>query len=102
MCQIIVCVMKNYDMFLFNKHLVWPELTQVVWKLWKLIDVFTCVAAVRDAKAEVKVKVLEKTALKVMPLNHSKAVNGTVTNRKLHTKIKKQNSLLAAFHPVSK
>lgn len=68
------------------------ELTEVVWKLWKLVNVFTCVAAVRNAKAKVKVKVLEKTPLEVMPLNHTKAVNGPVAHCELHTEVWKQKA----------
>lgn len=61
------------------------ELTEVVWKLWKLINVFTCVAAVGNAKTKVKVKVLEQASLEVVPLNHTKAVNGSVAHCELHT-----------------
>lgn len=68
------------------------ELTEVVWKLWKLINVFTCVAAVRNAKAKVKVKVLEKAPLEVMSLNHTKAVNGPVAHCELHTEVWKQKA----------
>lgn len=64
------------------------KLTEVVWKLWKLINVFTCVAAVRNAKAEVKVKIFKKASLEVMPLNHTKAVNGPITHCELHTAMK--------------
>ncbi len=63
------------------------KLTEVVWKLWKLINVFTCVAAVGNAKPKVKVKVLEKATLEVMPLNHTKAVNGPVAHCELHTEV---------------
>lgn len=61
------------------------ELTKVVWKLWKLINVFACVAAVGNAKAKVEVEILEKAPLEVMPLNHTKAVNWPVTHCELHT-----------------
>lgn len=61
------------------------ELTEVIRELWELINVFARVAAVGNAKAKVKVKVLEKASLEVMPLNHTKAVNGPVTNCELHT-----------------
>lgn len=60
------------------------KLTEVIWKLWKLINVFTCVAAVRYAKAKVKVKVFKKSSLEVMPLDHPEAVDGLVAHGELH------------------
>lgn len=66
------------------------ELTEIIWKLWKLINVFTCVAAVRYAKTKVEVKVFEKASLEVMPLNHPKTVNWPVPHCELHAVVKKQ------------
>lgn len=66
------------------------ELTEVVWKLWELINVFTGVAAVGDAKTEVKVKVLEEASLEVMPLDHTEAVNGPIAHRELHTEVQRR------------
>lgn len=68
------------------------QLTEIVWKLWKLINVFTCVAAVGNAKTKVKVKVLEKTSLEVVSLNHTKAVNGSVAHCELHTEVYKEKT----------
>lgn len=65
-------------------------LTEVVWKLRELINVFACVAAVGNAEAEVKVEVLEQAPLEVMPLDHSKAVNGPIAHRELHPEFQTQ------------
>lgn len=58
---------------------------------------FTCVAAVRNAKAKVKVKVLEKAPLEVMPLNHTEAVNGLVAHCELDTAIWKKRDKIDSF-----
>lgn len=45
---------------------------------------FTRVAAVRYAKAKVKVKVFKKASLEVVPLDHPEAVDGLVAHGELH------------------
>ncbi len=50
---------------------------------------FTRVAAVGDAKAKVKVKVLEEASLEVMPLDHTETVNRPVAHSELHTEVYK-------------
>ncbi len=65
------------------------ELTELVWKLRELVNVFTRVAAVGDAKAKVKVKVLEEASLEVMPLDHTETVNRPVAHSELHTEVYK-------------
>lgn len=45
---------------------------------------FARVAAVGNAEAKVKVKVLEQAPLEVMPLDHSEAVDGPIAHRELH------------------
>lgn len=86
--------------FIFDQNTL--ELTEVIWKLWKFINVFTCVAAVRNTKAKVKVEVLKKTSLEIMSLNHTKTVNGPVSHCELHPvfwkcKEQHQHFKLAAF-----
>lgn len=81
--------MDCYVKICMQQHLVADQkrLTEVVWKLRKLINVFTCVAAVGNAETKVKVKVLEKASLEVMPLNHTKVVDGPVAHCELHTEV---------------
>ena len=61
-------------------------LTQILWELGEFIYVFARVAAVWDAEAKVKVKVLQKALLEIMPFDHAKAVNRPVSHCELHTK----------------
>ena len=58
---------------------------------------FTCVAAVGYAKAEVKVKILEKASLEVMPLNHTEAVNGPFTHCELNPAVGKETQHRSHF-----
>lgn len=51
---------------------------------------FARVAAVRYAKSKVKVKVFEEASLEVMPLDHTEAVNGLVTDRELNAAVRKE------------
>lgn len=68
------------------------RLTELVWKLRELVDVFTGVSAVGNAEAEVKVEVLEEPTLEVVSLDHPKAVDGPVAHRELHTGVGHTNS----------
>lgn len=64
-------------------------LTHVFWELWKLVDVFTCVAAVGNAEAEVKIKILEQAIFEVVPLDHPEVCHRLLSHCKLHTERKK-------------
>lgn len=77
--------LRNKDTQIWWYERKGAELTEVVRKLRELVNVFACVAAVRNAKTEVKVEILQKASLKVMPLNHTEAVNGAVTHCELHS-----------------
>lgn len=64
------------------------RLTELVWKLRELVDVFTRVSAVGNAEAEVEVEVLEEPTLEVVSLDHPKAVDGPVAHRELHAGVR--------------
>ena len=60
------------------------KLTLFLTELWHLIDVFTSVARIGHAEAEIKIKLFEHSVAKVVSLNHPEIFDRFISNSELH------------------
>ena len=63
---------------------VYP-LTDFLGQCGELVDVLACVLAAGHAEAKLEIKALEQLVAEVVSLNHTKVVDGCVTDCKLHS-----------------